>query len=174
MRIFQLRAIGCFPLFCGGLCGVVIAAVLVVWLRRDKTPQLTRESFDAAVARWAEHGPDDYDLDVVVQGNQPGKIHVEVRGGQVTAMTRDGNTPSQRRTWDYWSVPGQFDMIQIELDSQTDPRGQFAGTSGQQLVLWADFDPQYGYPRRYHRVLLGAQQDMQWDVIRFEPKPTVP
>lgn len=153
----------------GGSCGAVVAVVLAVALLRDTTPVLTRPAFDAAVARWKEHGPADYDLDVVVQGNQPGRIHVEVRGGAATAMTRDGVTPSQRRTWDYWTVPGQFDMIQIELDNQSDPRGQFAGASGSQLVLWAEFDPRYGYPRRYHRVLLGGQQEMRWEVTRFQP-----
>lgn len=168
LRYFSF--VGCFPLFWGGLLGVSIAIGLVVWISRDKTPYLTRESFDAAVARWREHGPADYDLDLVVQGNQPGKIHVEVRGGEVTAMTRDGISPSQRRTWDYWTVPGQFDMMQIELDSQSDPRSRFAGASGSQLVLWADFDPVYGYPWLYRRVVLDSRQDMQWQVTRFEPR----
>ncbi|MGE0609789.1 MAG: DUF6174 domain-containing protein [Pirellulales bacterium] len=156
----------------GILVGLALATLVLVWIRWHKggaMPRLTRQDFDAAFQRWSEHGPDSYQLDVTVQGNQPGQIHVEVRDGAVTAMTRDGITPSQRRTWDYWSVPGQFDMILLELDSQTDPHGEFGGVDGSNLVLWAEFDPHWGYPRRYRRVLLGARQEMEWEVTRFEP-----
>ena len=50
-----------------------------------------------------------YNIDLKLGGKTPGTVHVEVRNHEVTAMTRDGVTPSQRRTWDYWSVPEQFE-----------------------------------------------------------------
>ena len=46
-------------------------------------------------ARGIEHGPADYDLDLELTGNRPGKIHVEVRDGEVVHMTRDGVEPSR-------------------------------------------------------------------------------
>ena len=82
-------------------------------------------------------------------------------------MTRDGRTPTQQRTWDYWSVPGMFDTIQTELDAAADRDGSFAGQPASQLVLRAEFDPQYGYPRRYHRILLHARQELEWEVVTF-------
>src|SRR4051794_25609342 len=92
----------------GGLLGVVVAGVVYL-ASRPRTTQLTEATLKAAMQKWDRHGPKDYNLDLEVTGNRGGKIHVEVRAGEVTRMTRDGFQPTQKRTWDYWSVPGQFD-----------------------------------------------------------------
>ena len=123
----------------------------------------------AAVARWEKLGPADYDLDLELGGKRPGPIHVEVRNGEVTHMTRDGVEPRQRRTWDYWSVNGQLETIGQELEMAKEPRKSFGAPGAAEVVMWAEFDPHYGYPRRYDRVVLGADIEVHWQVVKFTP-----
>lgn len=153
----------------GGAVAALLALLIVaVLLLRNPTPPLTHAAFDAALARWEAQGPASYDLDVVISGRQPGSVHVEVRDGTVTRMTRDGRSPSQRRTWDYWSVPSLFEMIRTDMESAAG--AGHPGGDGQQLSLRAVFDPQWGYPQVYQRHALGIQQTAEWRVIRFDVK----
>ena len=151
------------------LGGAVVLAVLMAIGRRDRMPELTPESLRAAQQRWEERGPASYDLDVTLSGSQSGEIHIEVRGGAASAMTRNGIVPVQRRTWDYWTVPGQFDTIADEIRMARDPAHGFPAPPGSQVRQRAEFDPQFGYPRRYHRLVLGTQLEIAWEVTRFEP-----
>jgi uncharacterized protein DUF6174 len=151
-----------------GLGAVLLAtAAIVVIAARQRAPRLTRALYDAAVERWEKNGPAGYDLDLELSGNRPGKIHVEVRRGEVVHMTRDGVEPRQQRTWDYWSVPGQFETIGQELDMADDPAASFGVPGASEVVMWAQFDGTYGYPRQYDRVVLGADIEVHWKVTRF-------
>ena len=76
-----------------GLAICVVAIVGYVWSTRESRTPLTQAAYDAAVERWDKNGPADYDLDIELAGNRPGKIHVEVRSGDVVRMTRDGVEP---------------------------------------------------------------------------------
>jgi hypothetical protein len=152
----------------GTLVTLAVAAAVAVALFRDTTPRLTRAEYDRAWAQWEEHGPASYDMDLELAGNRPGKVHVEVRDGQVTHMMRDGVEPKQRRTWDYWSVPGQFDTIGQELDMAEQPAKSFGASGAAQVVMWAEFDPRFGYPTRYDRVVLGADLETHWKTTRFQ------
>jgi hypothetical protein len=152
-------------------CGIGMYLWFAGGMGSEALPRLTREDFEAAQARWKDKAPGSYDLDIVVAGSRPGTVHVEVRGGAVTAMTRDGVAPSQRRTWDVWTVEGQFDVIALELAAASEPEADFGGAKGSQLVLWAIFDPEYGYPRRYRRVIIGSPQEADWETMRFNPLP---
>jgi hypothetical protein len=160
------------PLMLGVALGLVLAVVAIfvfAVLTRDSLPRLSEADYRAAVSRWEARGPADYNLDLEIAGNRPGKVHVEVRAGQVTRMTRDGVEPKQKRTWDYWSVPGQLDTIGEELEMARDPAASFGNRDATQVVMWAEFDPRYGYPRRYERVVLGTDFETRWHVTRFEP-----
>jgi Family of unknown function (DUF6174) len=151
--------------------GLVVALVVFFAIRRSAAggpPRLTGEDYDSAVRRWDERGPASYDVDLELGGNRPGKIHVEVRGGEVTHMTRDGVEPKQKRTWDYWSVPGQLETIGQELEMARDPAGSFKAPGASQVVMWAEFDPELGYPRQYDRVVLGADFEVHWKITRFD------
>ncbi len=130
-------------------------------------PRLTQAAYDQAARLWDEHGPASYDLDLELEGNRPGKIHVEVRDGQVVHMTRDGVEPKQERTWFYWSVPGQLDTIAEELEMARDPAQSFDSPKATQVVIWGEFDPYYGYPKRYDRVVLGTNFEIHWKTISF-------
>lgn len=155
----------------GGLLVTIAALTAVLLATRNRTPQLTEEALQAAIARWDARKLQDYDLDIELGGNRPGEIHVEVRGGQVAHMTRDGVEPRQKRTWAVWSVPGMFDTLEQELDNARRPADAFQAKGASQMVLWAEFDPEWGYPRKYDRVVLGADFEVHWKVTRFEPKP---
>jgi hypothetical protein len=149
-------------LLVGLLIALVITVVLSVARYRRPPPRLSPAELDAARERWEKNPPSNYNLDVELSGNRAGKIHVEVRGGDVVRMTRDGVEPSQKRTWDVWSVPGQFDMIAQELEMAKDPARSFGTRGAAEVVIWAEFDPHYGYPRRYDRIVLGADIETHW------------
>lgn len=152
----------------GTLAAGLIAVAVVIVLLRDPTPLLTQEEFDAAESRWEQHGPKSYNLDVLIGGKRAGKVHIEVRNGDVTNMTRDGIQPRQRRTWGVWTVPGQFDMIGLELESAKDPVAGFQAPAGSQVVQRAVFDRTYGYPLRYSRDVLGTDIQVNWETINFQ------
>lgn len=149
--------------------GVVALIAIVVWLR-DPTPPLTRTDFDAAEQRWKAKGPHNYDLDVVIAGRQPGRVHVEVRDGEITRMTRDGVEPRQQRTWYYWSVPGQLETIGWELEKAADPVAGFQAPAGSRVVQRAVFDAQYGYPKIYRRAVLGTDMEVGWETVSFRAR----
>jgi hypothetical protein len=152
-----------------GALAVVAGLLVNSYLNRDRTPLLTRAAYETAAERWDEHGPASYALDLELTGNRPGKIHVEVRDGQPVQMIRDGVQPKQQRTWYYWTVPGQMDMIAEELDMAEDPAAAFDSPQASQMIIRAEFDPKYGYPRQYDRVVLGTDFEIHWKVTRFEP-----
>jgi hypothetical protein len=157
-------------LFAGLVLGAMLASAIFIYVNRTSTiPPLLDSDFQAAMARWEKNGPPSYNLDLTLTVDKPEPIHVEVRAGQVTRMTRDGRQPSQKRTWDAWSVPGQFDTIERELEMARDPATGF-GVRGGRGVLRAQFDQRLGYPRRYWRIVLGAPRDLQlqWTIDRFE------
>lgn len=153
------------------LLAIAGAVVLLLARFRDPLPPLELADLEAAEARWRAEGPADYDLDLKLGGARPGSVHVEVRGGRVTAMTRDGRTPSQRRTWDVWSVEGQFDTLYRELELADAPAREMQVDAATRLVLRAQFDPRLGYPRRYRRIVLGEGPEVYWEVTRFRPLP---
>ena len=152
----------------GGIAVLAIVAGLILFVR-GSTPLVTAESLDAAEQRWRQSGPTDYQMDLTLTGLQAGEIHIEVHHGEVTSMVRNGQTPKQRRTWDYWSVPNQFEMIRQDLESAQQPAQAFGASDRSQFVMRADFDPHYGYPIYYQRIVLGTPHDISWRVTRFTP-----
>ena len=153
-----------------GSLACLLGFVALMMLRRESLPPLTRAAYESALQRWEAQGPANYELDLTLEGRRAGHIHVEVHRGEVTSMTRDGIEPAQRRTWDYWSVPGQFDTLDRELELAADPQAGFHASAGA-VVQQAEFDPTYGYPRRYRRFVLGSDQELDWQTTHFKPLP---
>ena len=152
----------------GGFITFGFLIVIGVLLYRETVPPLTVADYEAAVECWESKGPKNYDSDIEIYGNRPGLVHIEVRGGEVARMTRDGVAPRERRTWDYWSVDGQLETIGQELEMAADPKTAFGRGATAQPDLNAHFHPDLGYPEVYRRSVPGAQQDMAWRVTRFE------
>jgi len=153
------------------LLGLVLGAGLALELFVvERLPPLTVDALEAGEKRWDQNGPKSYDLDLTIEGAQPGVVHVEVRNGVTTAMRRDGVAPQQRRVWDVWSVPGMFTTIEQELQNAEDPQHGMGLTSGASVDIRAEFDPTYGYPARVHRVVFGGGPEVFWKVISFKPR----
>ncbi len=99
----------------GSAIAIVGTIAIVVSMRAKELPPITFEILDAAVSRWSANGPADYDMDIEQSGVNPALYHVEVRHGNVVAMTMN-NRPTPPHTWDDWSVPGLFTIIRRDLE----------------------------------------------------------
>jgi hypothetical protein len=150
------------------LAAVVGVAVSLQLFVANRIPDLTAEALDDAESRWQDRGPASYDVDFEIRGAQPGDVHVEVRDGEVVAMSRNGVTPKQPRTWAYWSVPGRFEEIVREIELAEDPEHEMNANAGTRILLRCDFDPALGYPRTFHRMIFGGGPEVYWHVTRFE------
>lgn len=132
---------------------------------------MSPEDFYAAKQQWQTGGPKSYDIEITVTGRQAALYYTEVRDGEVTLATRDGEILSRRRTIDTWSVPGMFTTIQSDVLNVERHRDGKATRDTPQLLLRGVFDEQHGAPRRYHRTELrkwGPNVEVMWEVTRFE------
>lgn len=156
-------------LLAGGSMLAALVICLEVFVAR-RIPELTEQRLAAAMDRWRGNGPANYDLDVEIRGLRPGIVHIEVRNGEAVAMTRDGRTPPQPRTWEAWTVRGQFEMLEQELiRAEVSAQQNATDVAGRALVR-CDFDPQFGYPRQFQRVAYGGQPDVYWRVTDFSAR----
>ena len=152
--------------------GLVFAAVLI-WLRLSEDPAYTDDALHDARTRWKENGPADYDMTIIVSGRQPGEIHVEVRDGQPTRVTRDDLLLSGLDRMRPWTVPGMFDIVEREADLAADAaegEGPFATEDGSPIRQWISFHEQFGYPQRYHRAVQGTPLEIRWEVTEFHAR----
>ena len=67
-------------------------------------------------------------------------------------------------------MPGQLETICQELDMARDPANSFKTKAVTGMVMWAEFDPQYGYPHVYDRVVLGGDFEVHWRITRFDAR----
>jgi hypothetical protein len=167
----RLRKIA-LGLMLGSAVSIAIGAVILAIALRGPLPQFGFPELDAAVEKWSANGPASYDMDLELKGMNPGTAHVEVRGGQVTAMTLNGR-PTKQHLWDDWAVPGLLAIIRRDLESclvpKASPETRNSQTEAQPVYPHGLFDAKYGYPAQYHRITpTGA--DAQWRVTRFELK----
>jgi hypothetical protein len=147
-------------LVCAVLAIIGILAGLKLFLG-ERAPDLTHQALQAALEKWQVHGPANYDLDVEIGGAQPGVAHVEVRDGMAIVATRDG-LPLDDWNKDEWTIPSQFEMLQREFEFQEDPQTEMGAPPGAKLWLRCEFDPKYGYPRRFRRLATGGAPEAFW------------
>jgi len=140
----------------------LLATLIVASLRSDgRWTELDADAIQSASERWDAAAPPSYDLELQVSEPRAQLVEVEVRERNVTKLLLDGVAPQQRRTWDYWSVPGLFDIIEADLArADESPPGQ--------VRLFGEFDSKYGYPRCYRRIEAGAMRSAEWTVTRFQ------
>ena len=134
----------------------------------ERLPELTEATLEAGMKRWDEHAPASYDMELELRGAQPGLIHVEVRDHEVAVETRDGRDPGRSR-WDVWAVPGMFDTIARDLEIAGNPEQEIQAAQGTIWRLRCEFDPKFGYPARYHRIV-NSGPEVYWRVTKFQPK----
>jgi hypothetical protein len=152
----------------GALLGLLLPLFFLFYSRSGgQLPPLTRAMLDSARSQWQAQGIADYEMDIRIGGRRSGLVHIEVHDGQATAMTRDGVTPKRRATWDAWTVPSMFDMLETELSGAANPAKAFGAPEGSRVIERAAFDSQTGCPRAYERFVLGTSLDMSWQVAQF-------
>ena len=148
---------------------VVAALVAIRFVSLHRIPALTEAALDRAERLWERAGPKSYDMDLEIRGARPGQVHIEVRNGEVTKMSRDGQVPRQH-TWYAWSVPGQFETLERELEMAEDPEHEMHATIGTKITVRSDFDPTFGFPRRFHRHVSAGGPEVYWRVTGFTPR----
>ena len=153
MRLSHFVAVAIVTFGCLFVLGV---AAMVFW-QRDPTPPPTLADLGAAEARWQLHGPADYDLDVETTRND--RIHLKVRGGQPIVCTVNGHEPKQRRVWETWTVPRQFEYIREDMQRPVPP-------GDQPPLIRVEFDAGNGLPRHYSYSSVGGTHG--WQVRHFE------
>lgn len=149
------------------LAAVCVAFALQFFVA-ERLPELTEARLEAAMDLWLKNGPSNYIMDIELKGAQPGAVHVEVLKKEVENETRNGRTPG-RWTWDAWSVPGLFDTLTEDLEIAKDPHQQIDAATGTKWRLRCEFDPKFGYPLQYHRLVTGGPE-VFWRVTEFQPK----
>ncbi len=158
------------PLVIAGLLVLPVLMIgVIALLPRESEPRLTRSEVEAALARWKSEGVDTYGMEIdFYSSTQPVTFKVEVEKGEVVQLTRNDTPVAQRSTWAAWSVNGQFEKIQEDLEKQENDA--FNVKQGVDVQLYASFDPRYGYPMRYQRLARGNPDNYRWEVKRFTPQ----
>ena len=156
-------------LFFAAVSCIVGAAVLLRMFVVQRIPELNGEELEEAQKLWDRAGPEGYEMDLEILRGRPGIVHIEVRNGEIIAMTRDGRTPPQN-TWWYSSVPGLFEQLERELEMSEDPEHEMGAAAGTRWQLRCEFESAYGYPRRFHRYVSGGGQEVYWRVTSFDPQ----
>jgi hypothetical protein len=152
--------------------GVMSTLVALRIIHHDSTPWLTPEAFYAAQERWKAAAPADYDIEIEVSGPQAAVYRAEVRGGLAEAAWRNGQPLTNRRTFGTWSVPGMFGTIGRDIEAVERRAAGQAKPGEVELILKAQFDPQYYFPRRYQRIEWGSRRGSDavtatWEVKQF-------
>lgn len=148
--------------------GFVAMVTLAMFTRGEVSPRLTPEIFRAAMAKWKQEQPRDYNIEIKVRGNQPATYFVEVRDGDPQRALRNGKPLTQRRTFGTWSIPGMFATMSRDVDALERRAAGQADKFTPDLHLRATFDPRYGYPARYRRLQYQSSVEVEWEVTRFE------
>jgi hypothetical protein len=152
--------------------GAIGSLVVLRTMNHDPTPRLAPADFYAAFDRWKASAPPDYNIEIEVTGPQAAVYRVEVRGGHPVAALRNGHPLTQRRTFGTWSVPGMFSTMARDVDA-VERRAAGRTKPGEvELILKAEFDPQYHFPRRYQRIEWGSRRGSDaktatWEVKEF-------
>ena len=135
----------------------------LLYLRRSTDP-LTTERLANARALWQERGPVSYQFELELGGAIEDRRLVQVREGEVVAMTSDGvEVPAS--AWPYWTVEGMFASLEQELQNAAHPQRIYGISDPERVLLQAEFDPELGYPSRFLRHVLGTRQSIEWTTV---------
>lgn len=150
--------------------GILAAGLLLIGLvaffakvRAGQTPTISPTEFEAARAKWDDTQPANYRIAVQVKGMQPGVYEVEVNNHIATSASFDGRDLKRQRTFGTWAVTGMFETL--ARDFETNKNENY-------LLLKGEFDPTYGFPKKYERIEMrtGAHDALQWEVTQFQVK----
>jgi hypothetical protein len=140
--------------------------------------EVTPESVQAARQLWNRAGIKDYDLDWSVSGRNNAHYLVTVRGGEVRKVEMiqpDGRRVAARSGEpEKFNVDGLFRTIDDELAICSKAERPFDQPKGTKVVMRFKPDDRLGYPRWYHRDVLGTPASIAIDVNALTPVPAAP
>ncbi|MCP4189854.1 MAG: hypothetical protein GY768_04420 [Planctomycetaceae bacterium] len=152
-----------FALALGACFGLVATLLFMFFLGPGHIPELTAARFTAASAKWQSVKLPNYQIEITVQGRQPGRYWTQVRNGKVVEAKFNNNALTNPRTMSTWTVDGMFRTIDYDVQSQIN-----RGPQEPELTLRAEFDAELGYPKKYQRIQWGSLNELTWEVSKFE------
>ncbi len=160
----------------GALLGSALSGVVWVLATRNPLPELTPQRLEQARRLWQQRGPRSYEMTLLLgdpeneSSQEPTqRIQIRVEKERPVAVRRHPGGELPRRVWDYWTVPGLFDVLQRDLENRQSPQRAFGVSDPAMVVLRCRFDPQYGFPRQYQRIVRTRGLQSHWSVIEFRP-----
>ncbi len=153
----------------GSVVTFLAGVVVLIALNSDSLPVLTEDRLETARYLWRNSKIDSYSMVLELKGVQPGKIEIEVEDGEPTRLVRDGEVPD-RRTWDVWTVEGQFETIERDFANRENSQETFGVANPEQVLMYAVFDGRDGHPTQYRRMVQGRPYTVEWIVTEFKPR----
>jgi hypothetical protein len=152
-----------------GVVGVAALIVAVPFLP-GRTQPVTRERLAEARRLWDAADIASYDLDFEISGAQTGRYLVEVRDGEATRITRNGQ-PATPGDSHYYTIDGLFQTIEREFEVS-----EQSARAAAQSPAWVRMrcDERLGYPVHYVGQIPGRSTSVEIRVHRFEPVAEIP
>jgi hypothetical protein len=149
------------------LIPVLLIAKELVFPKRER-PQVTSEAIAEARARWREHGPKSYDISIRFHSFNTGDdtFDLEVRDGHVSRAVKNGSIEIVDKK-EYWTVDSQLDEIAADIERRD--QGGYNVKQNVTIELYAEFDAELGYVRRYEHIIVRNPQNYDWEVTSFRP-----
>jgi hypothetical protein len=150
---------------------LLIAALLVTTAACSSLPALTPDILKQAEQKWNSSKPSSYRLVVEMSGDrvETGRFEVEVRGGQVVSLRRNGLVIRANPGQDY-SIDGFFRMLEQELSLAEKP-AMVGAPEGYSAYTNAKFDDMTGRLIRYRRIVGGTSNSIEVNVLEYKENP---
>ena len=81
-KLQKLR-IRLFALCLGGILGIIVAVIAMLLMGPGQIPELNASSFNQALNQWGSNRLMNYEIEITVQGRQPGRYRTTVQDGEV-------------------------------------------------------------------------------------------
>ena len=135
----------------------------------SRLPSLTPDVLSQAEQKWATHKPDSYRLVIEMSGDrvEKGRFEVQINSGKVTNIRRNGVAILGNPGQDY-SMEGLFHMLEQELGLAEKP-AMLGTPEGYSVYLNARFDDVTGRLIRYRRIVGGASNSIEVNVLDYQP-----
>jgi hypothetical protein len=153
---------------------LIVPALLLATVGCGGGVDVTPEAIARSRQLWKQADIRDYQLDWSIRGPNNAHYLVTVRGGEVRALEmfqRDGSKVELHSPKpDTFGVDGLFRTLDEELANVKSAR-PFGQPEGTRVVMRFQPDDKLGYPRWYHRDVLGTTLSIAIDVNALTPVP---
>lgn len=149
-----------------GAAAAVGVVAVVWWVRSHQFELVTSESLAAARSQWRAANWRDYNLELEVRGQQPGRYSIQVRDAKLRRIEQNGRKLAPA-AGQFWTVDGLFELIEVELRSAERPPAERPFPIDSQVWLRMLRHPSLGYPIRYVREVTNANMGVEIRVLRL-------